>query len=41
MTALISMMAGSQVVHNYYKPLNDLEDYVQREIEKKRSESDD
>lgn len=39
-TAAVSMAAGSSVVHSYYKPLNDLEDYVRREIERKRSESD-
>lgn len=39
-TAAVSMASGSSVVHSYYKPLNDLEDYVQREIEKRRTESD-
>lgn len=33
----LSMMAGSQMVHNYYQPLTDLEDYVQREIERRKA----
>jgi len=32
--AMASMMFGSQLVHNQYKPLDDLEDYVEKEIEK-------
>jgi len=28
-SALLSMMAGSQVVHLYYRPLDDLEVYVE------------
>ncbi|XP_025203637.1 uncharacterized protein LOC112600584 [Melanaphis sacchari] len=32
--ALTSMMFGSQLVHNRYKPLDDLEDYVEKEMEK-------
>lgn len=32
--AITSMMFGSQLVHNQYKPLDDLEDYVEKEIEK-------
>ncbi|XP_022171772.1 uncharacterized protein LOC111034739 [Myzus persicae] len=32
--AMASMMLGSQLVHNRYKPLDDLEDYVEKEIEK-------
>lgn len=39
-TAAVSMAAGSSVIHSFYKPLNDLEDFVQREIEKRRTESD-
>ncbi|XP_055541217.1 ubiquinol-cytochrome-c reductase complex assembly factor 6 [Wyeomyia smithii] len=30
--ALLSMFAGSQVVHTYYKPLQDLTSYVEQEI---------
>lgn len=30
--ALLSMFAGSQVVHVYYKPLNDLDKYIEEEI---------
>jgi len=31
---MTSMMFGSQFVHNIYKPLDDQEDYVEREMEK-------
>lgn len=31
--SLISAMAGSQFIHNIYLPLDDLEDYVEKEIE--------
>lgn len=30
-TAMLSMMAGSQVVHIYYKPLSDLDKYIAEE----------
>jgi len=29
--ALFTMLAGSQTVHLYYKPLNDIEKYVEAE----------
>lgn len=32
--AMLSMFAGSQVVHRYYNPLNDLDEYVKKEREK-------
>lgn len=32
--AMISMFAGSQTVHHYYKPLQDIDMYVNKEIEK-------
>jgi len=32
--AMTSMMFGSQFVHNIYKPLDDQEDYVEKEMEK-------
>ncbi|XP_031628083.1 uncharacterized protein LOC116343906 [Contarinia nasturtii] len=32
-----SMLAGSNVVHQYYKPLDDLEEYVEREIQNRKS----
>lgn len=32
-TALLTMFLGSQLVHTYYKPLNDLSKYVEAEIE--------
>lgn len=31
--AFLSMLAGSEVVHRLYLPLNDLNDYVKREKE--------
>lgn len=31
--AVLSMMAGSQLVHMYYKPLEDLEIYIDKEVE--------
>lgn len=37
--SLVSMMAGSQLVHEYYQPMNDLEDYVQREIARRKNGS--
>ncbi|XP_012157475.1 uncharacterized protein LOC105664497 [Ceratitis capitata] len=30
--AMLSMMAGSQLVHMYYKPLDDLNTYIEREM---------
>lgn len=32
--AMASMMFGSQFIHNIYKPLDDLEEYVEKEMEK-------
>lgn len=32
-SALISMFLGSQLVHNYYKPLKDLNKYIEAELE--------
>lgn len=32
-SAMLAMMAGSQIVHMYYKPLDDLNDYVKKELE--------
>lgn len=37
--AIISMAAGSQLVHQYYEPLSDLEEYVEREIQRRKSEN--
>lgn len=31
--AMTSMIFGSQIVHNRYMPLDDLEDYVEKEME--------
>ncbi|XP_037935772.1 protein brawnin-like [Teleopsis dalmanni] len=30
--AMLSMMAGSQLVHYYYKPLQDLDVYIDNEM---------
>jgi Domain of unknown function (DUF4516) len=32
--AFVSMALGAQVVHQYYKPLNDLEMFVENELKK-------
>lgn len=32
-TALLTMFLGSQMVHSYYKPLQDMEKYIEAEIE--------
>lgn len=31
--AMLSMLAGSQVVHQYYKPLQDLNKYINKELQ--------
>lgn len=31
--AFLAMAAGSQIVHMYYKPLNDIDVYVEKELE--------
>ncbi|XP_047510141.1 uncharacterized protein LOC125053018 [Pieris napi] len=31
--AMLSMLAGSQIVHNHYKPLVDLHIYINKELE--------
>lgn len=36
--AMLSMMAGAQVVHMYYKPLEDLKQHVERELEQIKNE---
>lgn len=30
--AMVSMFAGSQIVHHHYKPLQDLNEYITREL---------
>lgn len=37
-SAILSMFAGSQVVYNYYQPMSDLEDFVQRELTRRAEE---
>lgn len=32
--AMLSMFAGSEVVHRYYQPLTDLDEYVKKEKQK-------
>lgn len=34
-SAMLAMMAGSQAVHLYFKPLDDLPAYIEREREHK------
>lgn len=34
--AMVSMMAGSQLVHIYYRPLDDLEEMIEVEVQKKK-----
>ncbi|XP_055637777.1 ubiquinol-cytochrome-c reductase complex assembly factor 6 [Toxorhynchites rutilus septentrionalis] len=34
--AMLSMFAGSQLVHTYYNPLKDLNYYVEKEIKTQR-----
>lgn len=36
--ASLSMMFGAQIVHNIYRPLDDLDDLVQKEIERLKEE---
>lgn len=40
MSAFLSMMAGSQVVHYYYRPLSDLDRYIEQEFEIHKIDSD-
>ncbi|XP_015590459.1 uncharacterized protein C12orf73 homolog [Cephus cinctus] len=37
-SAMLTMFAGAQVVHMYYRPLDDLDELVQRELERRRAE---
>lgn len=34
LSALVSMFLGSQLVHNIYKPLSDLDKFVEEELKK-------
>ncbi|XP_018573921.1 uncharacterized protein C12orf73 homolog [Anoplophora glabripennis] len=36
--AMLSMLAGSQAVHMYYKPLNDLDKYIEEEMKLQKKE---
>lgn len=36
--SLIMMFAGSHVVHSYYKPLDDLDELVEKELQRRRTE---
>lgn len=38
--AFAAMMAGAQCVHYYYKPLQDLDVYIERELKTNSSQSD-
>ena len=39
--AMFSMLLGSQTVHFFYRPLDDLDDYVMRAKEEKGKEKQD
>lgn len=32
MASMLSMLAGSQLVHQHYQPLKDLNDYINKEL---------
>lgn len=34
--ALLAMLAGSEVVHRYYKPLSDFDEYIKKERESQK-----
>lgn len=36
--SLISALAGSQVVHDYYKPLADMDMLIRKEVERLKAE---
>lgn len=36
--SILTMFSGSQIVHEYYLPLANLDEYIQREEEKRRNE---
>lgn len=38
--AMVSMLLGSQVVHVYYRPLDDLDELVQQEVERLNKSKD-
>lgn len=37
--AMLSMCAGTSVVHWYYEPLKDLKEYVERERQRRKEQS--
>ncbi|XP_025993233.1 uncharacterized protein LOC113004366 [Solenopsis invicta] len=37
-TALVTMLAGAQCVHEIYRPLDDLEDLVEQRLNERRKE---
>lgn len=39
-TALLSMGIGAQVVHRFYQPLSDLEEYIEREYQQRKRKVD-
>lgn len=39
--ALLSMGVGAQVVHRFYQPLSDLEEYVEKELQRVRESTRD
>lgn len=36
-SALVSMGVGAQIVHRFYQPLSDLDEYVEREYQRIRT----
>lgn len=36
-SAMISMLAGAQLVHQYYKPLEDLNVYIEEEMKQRQA----
>lgn len=36
MVSMLTSFGGAQVVHEYYKPLDDLEELVQQELDRRR-----
>lgn len=36
LTAFITMLVGSQTVHNIYKPLDDLEELIEKEYNRRK-----
>ena len=35
--SVVSLISGSSLVHQYYKPLDDIEEYIEREIQSRKA----